>query len=103
MKTTLKKRLEIIIEAPVIERLETLLRREGVKGWTVIPARSGQGAHGSWSREGQVGEAGRMLMLLAIVDPADLDRVLEKVYALLERQIGVVAISDAHVVRADRF
>jgi len=43
------------------------------------------------------------VMLLTVIDPAVLDSVLERVYALLERQIGIVMVSDVHVVRAERF
>jgi len=103
MKTSLKKRLEIIIEKPAIGRLERVMDKAGVKGWTVLAARSGRGRNGVWSREGQVGEAGRMVVMLAIVDPAVLDTVLERVFELLERQIGIVTVSDVHVVRQERF
>ncbi|GGG91952.1 MAG TPA: transcriptional regulator [Oceanicaulis sp.] len=103
MQTSLKKRLEIIIEMPAVPRLESVLEKAGVKGWTVLPAKSGRGKNGSWAREGQITEAGRMVMVLAVIDPAVLDTVLERVYALLERQIGIVMVSDVQVVRAERF
>lgn len=103
MQTSLKKRLEIIIEMPAVRRLESVLEKAGVKRWTVLPAKSGRGANGSWAREGQITEAGRMVILLAVIDPGMLDTVLERVYALLERQIGVVMVSDVQVVRAHRF
>ncbi|MGP1274062.1 MAG: P-II family nitrogen regulator [Caulobacterales bacterium] len=103
MQTSLKKRLEIIIEMPAVPRLESVLRKAGVKGWTVLPAKSGQGRNGNWAREGQITEAGRMVMVLTVIDPAVLDTVLDSVYALLERQIGIVMVSDVQVVRGDRF
>ncbi len=103
MQTSLKKRLEIIIEMPAVPRLEAVLEKAGVRGWTVLPAKSGRGRNGSWSREGQITDAGRMMMVLAVIDPAVLDTVLERVYALLERQIGIVMVSDVQVVRAERF
>jgi len=61
MQTSLKKRLEIIIEMPAVPRLEGVLEKAGVKGWTVLPAKAGRGAAGSWSREGQITDAGRMI------------------------------------------
>ena len=103
MQTSLKKRLEIIIEMPAVPRLEGILEKAGVKGWTVLPAKSGRGANGRWAREGQITEAGRMVILLAVIDPGMLDTVLERVYTLLERQIGIVMVSDVQVVRAHRF
>ncbi len=103
MRTSLKKRLEIIIEAPAAARLEAILDHNGVRGWTVLPAMSGRGRNGAWNREGQVSEAGQMVVLLAVVDAGDLDPILERVYAFLERQIGIVMINDVQVVRAEHF
>lgn len=103
MQTYPKKRLEIIIEAPVLRRLERLLTEERVTGYTVLPAIGGAGQEGSWSREGLVGEAGRMVAVVCIVGPERLDGLLERIFALVSRQIGVVAVSDCQVVRGERF
>lgn len=103
MQTTLKKRLEIVIEAPVIDRLRRVLDEQGVSGYTILPALSGRGRHGRWNREGEIGEAGRMLCLFAIIDPAELDETLSAVYRVLSRQIGIVSVSDVQVVRDDHF
>ena len=46
MQTSLKKRLEIIIEMPAVRRLESVLEKAGVKGWTVLPAKAGRGRCG---------------------------------------------------------
>ena len=98
-----KKRIEIILEAPALHRLTDRLDQAGVTGYTVMPALAGRGQDGSWSREGQVGEAGRMVAVICIVDPAKSDAVLERIYALLSRQIGIVSVADVHVIRADHF
>lgn len=103
MQTTLKKRLEIVIEAPVIDRLRRVLDDKGVSGYTITPAIAGRGVHGRWNREGQISDAGRMLVLFAIIDPSELDDTLQAVYAVLSRQIGIVSVSDVHVVRDAHF
>lgn len=103
MKTTSKKRLEIVIEAPVVERLAKRLDEVGVKGYTIYPAVSGRGRNGSWSRRGQISESERMYVLFAVLDATELESVLETVYALVSRQIGIVTVSDVEVIRADRF
>ncbi len=38
-----------------------------------------------------------------IVDPTRLDSLLTLIYAAIERQIGIVSVSDVEVVRPDRF
>lgn len=103
MKTTAKKKLEIVIEAPVLERLTRRLDEARVKGYTVYPAVSGRGRNGSWSRKGQISESERMYVLFAVLDESELEEVLDTVYALVSRQIGIVTVSDVQVIRADRF
>ena len=53
-----KKRIEVIIEAPLVERLLAVLDAQQVSGYTVLPALGGRGRGGRWRRDGLVGEAG---------------------------------------------
>lgn len=101
--THLKKRLEIIVEAPALHRLTDRLDRAGVSGYTIVPALAGKGRTGGWSSEGVAGDAGRLVMVISIVDPTKVDAVLEGVYAVLARQIGIVTVCDVQVIRADHF
>lgn len=103
METTAKKKLEIVIEAPMLERLCRRLDQLEVSGYTVLPAVSGRGKNGSWSRRGEISESQRMYVLFAVLDAKDLPRVLEEVYAIVARQIGIVTISGVEVIRADHF
>jgi PII-like signaling protein len=98
-----KKRLEIVLEAPVLNRMLALLDRLAVTGYTVMPALAGRGQGGSWSRDGLVGEAGRMVVVFCIIDAARVDPVLDAVFAMVERQIGIVSVSDVGVVRPTHF
>lgn len=103
VQTYPKKRIEIILEAPALHRLTARLDEAGVKGYTIIPALAGHGQDGTWSREGLPGDAGRMVMVISVVDPARADDVLAGVYKILARQIGIVTICDVEVIRADHF
>lgn len=103
METTTKKRLEIVIEAPVLERLTRKLDALNLSGYTVMPAVSGRGRNGSWSRKGEISDSQRMFVLFAILDEGALSKVLEEVYALVSAQIGIVSVSDVEVIRAEHF
>ena len=103
MQTHLKKRIEIIIEAPLRRHLTELLEGHAVRGFTVLPALAGHGEEGSWDRGGQVSDAGRMVVVVCIVDPGHADEVIDAVYGMLSRQIGIVTISDVEVIRTDKF
>ncbi|RUS59944.1 transcriptional regulator [Pseudorhodobacter sp. E13] len=96
------KRVEIIIEAVMEARLTAALRGAGVTGYTVLPVMGGAGRSGEWSREGQVGRSG-MVAVVCLIRPERLDSLLDAAFAVVERHIGVVSISDAQVLRAERF
>jgi nitrogen regulatory protein PII len=103
VQTHLKKRIEIIVEAPALHRLTDRLNQAGVTGYTIVPVLAGRGLEGTWSAEGLAGDAGRLVMVISIVDAAKADDVLDRVYTLLARQIGIVTVSDVQVIRADHF
>lgn len=98
-----KKRLEIILEAPALHRLTHVLDSAGASGYTVFPALGGRGKNGQWSREGLVGGAGQMVMVVCITDPSRAESILAEIMGLLRRQIGIVSMSEVEVVRGERF
>ncbi|NBR91518.1 MAG: transcriptional regulator [Rhodobacteraceae bacterium] len=71
--------------------------------WTVLPVLGGSGRSGEWSREGQVSRAGGMVQVVSIIRPERLDALLEAAFAVVERHIGVVSVTDCEVLRAERF
>ena len=74
-----------------------------LSGYTVMPAVSGRGRNGSWSRKGEISDSQRMFVLIAVLDEAALENVLDEVYALVSAQIGIVTVSNVQVIRAERF
>ena len=96
------KRVEIMIEAPLERRLTDALHAAEVTGFTVLPVLGGSGRSGRWSRDGQVGRAG-MVAVICLIKPERLDTLLEEAFAVVEPHIGVVSITDAQVLRAERF
>ena len=76
--------------------------KSGVTGFTILPVLGGSGRSGDWSRDGQVGRAG-MVAVICLIRPERLEALLEAAFAVVERHIGVVSISDAEVLRAERF
>lgn len=97
------KRVEIIIESIMESRLTKLLTEEGVTGFSVLPVKGGSGRSGMWSRQGTVGRAEGMSAVICLIQPDRLDGLLEAVLAVLTRHIGVVNVTDAKVLRAERF
>jgi nitrogen regulatory protein PII len=102
MQTHIAKRVEITIEAVMETRLTEALRRAGVTGYTILPVLGGSGRSGDWTREGQVGRAG-MVQVVCIVRPERVDELLDAAFAVVQRHIGVVCVTDCNVLRAERF
>lgn len=102
MQTHTAKRVEIVIEAPLESRLIRALTDTGVTGFTILPVHGGSGRSGVWTREGQVGRAG-MVSVVCLIKPERLDGLLDAAFSVLEKHIGVVSITDAQVLRAERF
>lgn len=97
------KRVEIIIEAVMERRLTEALLAANVTGFTVLPVSGGSGRSGHWTREGQVSRASGMIAVVCLVRPERVDGLLDAVLPVLERHIGVVNITEAQVIRAERF
>lgn len=103
MMTYPKKRIDIMVEAPLMQRVLNLLDEQGVGGYTVIPVLAGRGKDGAWHRDGVVGRAGALVMIFCILDEARIDEVLRPLFALVSRQIGIVTVSDVQVIRPEHF
>lgn len=103
LATHRKKRIEVIIETPVLSRLLDDLDRLSVTGYTVLPALAGRGRTGSWRRDDAVNPAGQMVCVVCITDQQKVESVLGAVHGLLSRQIGIVSVSDVEVIRQEHF
>lgn len=103
METHTAKRVEIMIEAPMEQRLTRALVEAGVTGFTVLPVLGGSGRSGRWSREGQVSRAGGMVAVVCLIRPDRIDGLLEAALSVVDRHIGVISITDAEVLRVERF
>ena len=103
MQTHEAKRVEITIEAVMQRRLTEALRGAGVTGYTILPVFGGSGRSGDWSRSGQVGRAEGMVQVVCIIRPEKLDALLDGAFAVVERHIGIVTVTDCQVLRAERF
>lgn len=103
MQTHDAKRVEIIIEARMERRLTDKLLEDGVSGFTVLPVRGGSGRSGHWTREGEIGPASGMVAVICLIRAERVDQLLDDVMAVLRHHIGVVSVTDAQVLRAERF
>lgn len=102
MELTRRTRLEVIVEAPLVRRVEAVLAEAGVKGWSVFDGASGSGRHGEWRSEG-LHPADRKSLVIALTSRERAEAVLERLRALFTDYPGVAALSEVEVMRAERF
>jgi PII-like signaling protein len=103
MKTYAKKRIDIMVEAPLLNRVLSILDELEVGGYTVLQALAGRGVDGSWHQDGLVGRVGSVVQVFCIVDESRLDKTLEPLFKLVSRQIGIVTVTDIQVIRPEHF
>ncbi len=102
MQTHQKKKVEIIVEAPLLRAAIELIEQAGAKGYTVLPSRAGMGTHGPWE-SGQITEALHMELIIVIAEETVARRIMAEAYALLGDYTAIIYLSDVEVLRADHF
>ncbi|MDU8910100.1 P-II family nitrogen regulator [Aestuariicoccus sp. MJ-SS9] len=103
MQTHKAKRVVITIEAVMQRRLTEALKEAGVTGWSVLPVLGGSGRSGEWSREGQIGRGTGMVQVICLIRPDRLEGLMDAAFAVVDKHIGVVSVTDCEVLRAERF
>jgi hypothetical protein len=86
-----------MVEAPLMKKVLDLLDELGVMGYTVVAALPVK--DGSWHRDGLVGRAGAVVQIFCIIDESRVDAVVDPLFKMISRQIGIVTISDIQVSR----
>ncbi|MEO1091526.1 MAG: transcriptional regulator [Pseudomonadota bacterium] len=96
-----QKRVEIIVDAAVLPRLSRRLDGLADTAYTVLPAAAGHSAsEGHWSRSGELGAAGRYVVVFCLIEPDALDPLLSVTADLVRTGTASVAVSDVSVVSA---
>ena len=98
-----KKRLDIIVEAPLMRTIIGKLDRARVPGYSVLPIIEGRGLDNSWSSDGQIADTTNMVAILCFLDASQADGVMDAVFSVIKDRIGFVTISDVYMVRSNRF
>lgn len=97
-----RRKIEIIIEAPLSRAVVAWLGELGIKGYSMIPRVSGGGAHGERSTD-DVTRVFENVMILAIAPEAQARQVLEDFHRRFANATGIVYLSDVEVARPDHF
>lgn len=103
VETFAKKKIEIIIEAPALQKVLRVFETRKIIGYTIFAVLAGSGHEGRWDASGLVGDSGRMLSVVCVLDQKELDIVLGYIEPIIRTQIGIVLVSDVQVIRRNHF
>ncbi|WP_375599140.1 DUF190 domain-containing protein [Devosia sp. Naph2] len=95
-------RIEVLVDAPLVQELVSLLEKHGINGHTVLPTLSGQGSSGSWSDD-LITSAEHKVTLLTVAEPVRAEGFLDDLRPLLDSYGMLVMISTVNVLRPDKF
>lgn len=101
-ETISRKRVEILVDSPLLPRIIKAAEGAGIKAHTVFPALSGAGHGGAWSDD-QITGASSKVLFVAIADAAKAAALTESIAPLLDGYGLVLLLSDVEVVRAAKF
>jgi nitrogen regulatory protein PII len=93
------KRIEIVIETPMVPSLLRVLEELSVPGYTLIPDVRGAGDRGVRRADELSGESSNSLVLIACDDQPTIEQLLESVRPLIRRSGGICLLSDAQWLR----
>lgn len=102
MTTVSRRKIEILVDAPLLRRVTAAAEAAGVTGYTLLPALGGSGHRGRWSDD-QVTGAETKLLFWAIMDAPKAEALLDALAPLLDSHGLLLALTDVEVVRGARF
>ncbi len=100
--TVQRKRIEILVDTPLVPRIIRLVKEVDISGWSVIKIASGGGRDGRWDHDEVTGAASKSIILM-IASEQKADQFADKVAPLLESHGLLITIGNVAVVRGDRF
>ncbi len=102
IETTLRRRIEVLVDAPLVRLVVAAAHAAGVSGYTLMPTLGGEGRQGVWSDD-QVTGAQAKVLFLAITTDEKSQRLLDQLMPLLDSHGLVVLSSPVDVIRKEKF
>jgi len=102
IQTVSRKRIEILVDTPLVPRVVAQLKAADISGWSVIHVDSGGGRAGEWQHDDVTGASAKTIVL-AIASEAKTSGMIEAIAPLLDSYGMLLTIGDVQVVRGERF
>ncbi|MDX2235259.1 MAG: hypothetical protein NW200_12245 [Hyphomonadaceae bacterium] len=102
MQTHTLRKVEIIVEAPILRQVEDCLADAGIHVFTVLEGREGRGLAGRWN-DAHLADGMDQVMIVAVAPAATVAVAAAEIARLFQRYPGVMFFSDVEVIRPERF
>lgn len=93
------KRIEIVIERPLAQRMAKLLVELEAPGYTVIEHAGGRGDRGVRRADEPTGTSTNSVFVIACETQEQVERIVDGIRPVLSRSGGICLVSDAMWVR----
>jgi hypothetical protein len=100
--TVLRKRIEILVDTPLVPRLIKHAREVDISGWSLIHVDAGGGRDGEWTHDDLTGAAAKTIVLM-IASEEKAAALASAIAPLLDSYRLLLTICDVQVVRGERF
>jgi hypothetical protein len=102
VNTVQRRKIEILVDAPLVRRVIAAAEAVGVTGYTLLPTLGGAGHGGRWSDD-QVTGAEAKVMFVTITNSTKAAALTDALAPLLQ-SLGLILVSgEVEVVRPEKF
>jgi len=101
METVVRKRIEILVDTPLVRRVTEAIAAVGISGWTILPVTSGSGRHGQWHEERVTGADKSLVLTIAAADKAMM--LAASLAPILTSHGMLLTMWNVDVIRGERF
>ncbi len=101
IETVIRKRIEILVDTPLVRLVTNAIGEAGITGWSVLPVTSGRGREGDW-REERITGADKSLVL-SIASQEKASALAEALAPILTSHGLLLTMWDVEVIRGERF
>jgi hypothetical protein len=102
IETVTRKRIEILVDTPLVPRLLKHARDVDISGWSLIHVDAGGGRDGAWQHDDVTGAAAKTIILM-IANADKAQALTEAIAPFLNSYRLLLTIGDVEVVRGERF
>lgn len=101
IETVIRKRIEILVDTPLVRKVTQAIDRAGITGWTVLPVQSGSGRDGAWREERVTGSDKSLVLTISSQEKAEI--LTEELAPILGSHGLLLTMWNVEVVRGERF